>query len=320
MSATSYPPHLYRSSGYAQSFGEWMHPVDLPRAGGYLLARQWQALGWDLMAPYPLLSLRKWQYLSTDLANLGESYTSLVAVVDPLADTTPEQLSSTFSDLCRPFKQHHLVDLQAEPTRHFSSHHRRYAKAAAKAVHVEELSIPCDYLDDWCALYDILIQRHEIGGLTRFSRASFSVLLSLPGCRAFAARSHASGQIVGMILMADAEGDTHYHLGAYNAEGYASKASFALFATIINQYARKGYRYLNLGGGAGFRDDPEDGLARFKQGWASFSRPTYLVGKILHRPRYQLWQNSADALESGFFPAYRDPSLVKNSQPAPVHA
>ncbi|MDP0499588.1 MAG: GNAT family N-acetyltransferase [Verrucomicrobiota bacterium JB022] len=309
MAAASQSTPLYASAGYAQSFAEWMQPVPLPRAGGHLLARAWQATGWDLMAPYPLLQVANWQALEEDLAGLDPRYASLVGVTDSLADVTEAQLQALFPALCRPFKQHQIVDLQNEPASHFSKHHQRYARAAAKVVEVEELPSPVEVLDTWCALYDELIRRHEITGLTRFSRESFAVLLGQPGCRAFAARHRESGEIVGMILMADAGIDTHYHLGAYSPAGYEAKASFALFDAIIARYAQEGFRFLNLGGGAGFKDDPNDGLAQFKRGWATIQRPSYLIGRIINHAYYENWSNSADALDSAYFPAYRDPHL-----------
>ncbi len=61
---------------------------------------------------------------------------------------------------------------------------------------------------------------------------------------------------------------------------------------------------VNLGGGVGARDD---GLVRFKRGWATEERVAHLCGRILDRAAYERLTRSGTF---GWFPAYRAPDAA----------
>ena len=70
---------------------------------------------------------------------------------------------------------------------------------------------------------------------------------------------------------------------------------------------------LSLGADAGSADVKEDGLSRFKSGWPTGTRTTYLFGRICDQERYAaLATNSRQdgvGASDGYFPAYRSSQI-----------
>jgi hypothetical protein len=293
----------YAHPAYAQSLAEFGRTIMLPASGATLLCRTIGATGRaDAMAPYPLLCCRDWTGLAEDMNHLAVDghLLSAVAVTDPLCPLPGDELAAAFPDLCRPFKEHHVVDLAEEPSSFIDRHHARNVRYAAKRVDVEHCARPHDHLDDWCDLYACLVERHGIEGIARFSRESFARQFDVPGLTAF--RACQGGQTVGMTLWFAQDDRAYYHLGAYSESGYDSKSSFAIFAEVIEHFRREGRRWLCLGAGAGASGDGNDGLNRFKRGWANAIRPAYLCGRVLDRPAYLALSGPG---RSEYFPAYR---------------
>jgi hypothetical protein len=166
---------------------------------------------------------------------------------------------------------------------------------------VEEIAQPSRYLDTWCALYSELIDRHEISGMGRFSRAAFEMQLAVPGLVAFRAIDDRA-ETVGMLLWYLQGAVGYYHLAAYSPRGYAEKASFALFWTSMERF-RGRLRWLSLGAGAGATCDGSDGLTRFKKGWSPLVRPSYLGRHVVDPRRYA--ELCGNRPREDYFPAYR---------------
>jgi hypothetical protein len=287
----------YANPAYAQSLSEFGAPVLLPRSGGSVLRRPLaDGDGHDAMGPYPLFACPDWSGLGADLDTLAGELVSLTLVADPFADATPEQLAACFPDLMVAFKEHFVVDLRAPDP---DAHHRRNARRALRDLDVEEVAEPAALLDDWVALYVELVRRHGIRGIAAFSHDAFAAQLRVPGIRAL--RAVHEGETVGAVLFYADEELAYYHLGAYSERGYDLRASFAIFATALERFAADGLRSLSLGAGAGASADTDDGLTRFKRGWASGTRTAYLCGRILDAERY-----AALATGSSYFPAYRE--------------
>jgi hypothetical protein len=49
----------------------------------------------------------------------------------------------------------------------------------------------------------------------------------------------------------------------------------------------------------------DDGLSRFKRGWATGTRTAYLCGRVLDRREYERMVRAAGAGTTAYFPAYR---------------
>lgn len=196
-----------------------------------------------------------------------------------------------------------MVDLGREPVTFVHAHHQRNVRKALRTLRVEKCDNPTDALDQWTALYASLVARHNITGMTAFSRESFAKQLSVPGIVILRAIHDES--TVGMLLWYEQGNRAYYHLGAYNSRGYELGASFALFDFAIRSFAERGFAWLNLGSGAGLGTGGEQGLARFKQGWSTGVRTAYFCGRIFDQEAYQRILEKRGTQQTQYFPAYR---------------
>ena len=290
----------YATREYAESLAEFGTPMELPASGGWLLERPIGATGLrDAMGCYPLFACRDWRALGDDIEALGGSLVSVALVADPFGGHDPDLLRRTFPDACIPFKEHFVSDL-AVPAEHLGTpHHRRNARRALKLVEVEEVACPSGRVGEWAALYDVLSEHHGITGIRRFSRESFASQLRVPGISML--RASRGGETVGATLWYRHGDVAYYHLGAYREEGYSVGASFALFRRAIELFAARGARWLALGAGAGTAASADDGLSRFKRGWATGTRTAWFCGRVLEPRAYAALSGGAE----GYFPAYR---------------
>jgi hypothetical protein len=295
----------YQNPDYVASLAEYGRTIALPCSGGFLLERTIPGVdARDAMGPYPLFCCSDWSALAADLAGLAGQVVSVVLVTDPFGPADPTALSRAFSHGLVPYKDHQVIDLEVPLETSVCPHHRRKARKARARLTVEEIAEPRQYLDTWCELYGELIRRHQLRGMSCFSREAFAVQLALPGLAAFRAVDDEGGT-VGMVWWY-CQGDVgYYHLGAYSPRGYAESASYALFWSSA-EWLRGRLRWLSLGAGAGPTCDGTDGLTRFKRGWSPLVRPTYLGRHVASPRRYaELCRGRA---ATDFFPAYRTPA------------
>lgn len=294
----------YLHSLYCHSLSEFGRPRYLPESGGWILERPIpDSQASDAMGCYPFFACNDWSRLNIDLENLGNSLVCVSLVTDPFGQYAPADLKAYFPDLSTPFKEHFVVDLSRSPNTIVNSHHRRNARKALREIRVEQCDTPINFLDDWATLYKTLVDRHNIRGLTAFSRESFAYQLRVPGIVVF--RAVHRDATVGMLLWYGQANRAYYHLGAYNSLGYKFGASFALFDYCIKYFADHGFAWLNLGSGAGISTSEEQGLSRFKQGWSTGVRTVYFCGRILDRQRYQEILEMRGLPPTPYFPAYR---------------
>lgn len=294
----------YLHSLYAESLCEFGSPFELPHSKGWLLRRQIpDSTDYDAMGCYPLFSCQDWSQLPSDLEELTETLVNVTLVTSPFGNYEPAHLKTCFPDLFIPFKNHFVVDLSRPPSRYVDPHHRRNARRALAQMRTEICTRPLDYLADWLLLYAALVKRHKITGIAAFSKASFEKQLIVPGITAF--RAVNDGQTAGMLLWYIQGNVAYYHLGAYSDRGYELGSSFALFSHAIDYFAQCGLRWLNLGAGAGTDPSVQSGLDRFKKGWATGVRPTYLCGKITNRKKHDKLVAAKRVPPTSYFPAYR---------------
>jgi hypothetical protein len=294
-------PTGYGHAAYAAALAEFGTPRHLPQAGGWVLERAIPGTAArDAMGCYPLFTCEDWMQLGADLAAVGTDLVSMAIVTDPMADADQNMLARTF-DRVVPFKPHFIVDYAA-PGYRISSHHRYYAKKATAGLVVSIGPPAPEFLDTWLGLYDTLIARHGIGGMRAFSRASFAAQLQVPGL--VVAMASVDGEVCGAHLWYE-QGTTAYsHLAAFSPLGYDRMASYALYAAAID-FFRSRVRYLDIGAGAGLQSDGQDGLTRFKRGWASGVRPVYFCGRIFDPPTYRQLVAAHAHPTTAYFPAYR---------------
>ena len=292
----------YAGPRYAEALAEWGTPVELGGSAGWLLEQPIEVSALhDARGCYPVFSCRDWQGLPADLKRLDEKLVSVTVVTDPLAEPDAELLRKAFPDVSRPYKQHFVVDLSAGASA-LSLHHRRNVKRALQHVELQVCAAPEQHLQEWLTLYAGLRERHQIRGIAAFSSESFRKQLQLPGLRMF--RASIAGQTIGLNLWMAGEVNGYYHLGAYSAQGYRAGAAYALFWFAIGHFRQRGLKWLNLGAGAGAVESVDDGLSRFKRGWATGTKTAYLCGRICNRAAYLLLAARASS-SPAFFPAYR---------------
>jgi lipid II:glycine glycyltransferase (peptidoglycan interpeptide bridge formation enzyme) len=208
-------------------------------------------------------------------------------------------LRSAFPDHIKVFKRHFVRDL-TEAAR-LPAHHRRQLRRAERSVGVEMCARPLDHLDEWMDLYSGLVDRHAIRGISGFSRESFRQQLAMP--EMLTLRAVRGSVTVAMALWLTSSEHAYYHLGASSPAGYEVSASYALFAAALEHLRQQGTRCVDLGGVAG-AESAEDGLSRFKRGWANSVLPAYLCGRIFD-PRTYAQLSAAVGPATDWFPAYR---------------
>jgi len=295
----------YQHSLYAKALAEFGDPVRLSSSGGWLIQRPISNTRYvDAMGCYPILSCPRWADLKADLSLLDDRLVCVYAVTDPFGDFSLQTLSECFATAVKPYKKHFVVDLNRESFSHIAKHHQRnISKAHDNDIVVRQCDPPAAYADTWSELYSELINRHAIKGIAAFSRLSFSRQLQVPGTVLFCAEHN--GEIVGLLWWF-VQGDVaYYHLGAYNEAGYRTYASFALFWHSLHYFAQREIRACSLGAGAGVENDGNDGLTRFKKGWATGTRPTWFCSHIFNQQAYDELVKARVNGKTDFFPAYR---------------
>jgi hypothetical protein len=135
-----------------------------------------------------------------------------------------------------------------------------------------------------------------------FSRQSFRAQLALPGLVMF--RASRGRQTVGLHLWLQRHDVAYGHLGVTNTDGYASFAAYGLYWSAIEWFSSRA-AWLHLGGSAGVHRTDTDGLAFFKQGWATGTRTAYLCGRCFDQRQYEEILAVRRMRHGPFFPAYR---------------
>ncbi len=294
----------YLHPGYAESLAASGTPFKLPKCGGWILERQIPGFPYqDAMGCYPLFACQDWSQLHADLENVNNELVSLSLVTDPFGEYEPAYLRRCFKDVVKPFKEHFIVDLHCPVETFISGHHRRYAQKALKDVYLERCQNPSRFVKDWIALYETLVERHNIKGVPAFSEEAFVRQFQVPGIVCF--RAVHNETTIGMILWYVSGDVGYYHLGAYSALGYQLRASFALFWNAIEYFSTR-LRWLNLGAGAGIDNSGMDGLSRFKRGWSTETRMAFFCGRIFDNERYMEIVNTKRTFNTNYFPAYRN--------------
>lgn len=286
---------------------EFGSPLWLPNCRGHVLLRPIPGTDFtDAASCYPLFTCKNPAALAADFPLLRDSGAiSLTLVTDPLTGFEPEVLSAVGQSIARPYKAHYLVDLNAES---FGSiHHRRNARRCSRQARFSVCQHPVAELQNWCDLYEQLIERHEITGPARFSRQAFVKQLALPGVLLIEARN-ATDELLGMQFWFHDQTKAWHHLSGFSPAGYRQGGvSYGLMAFALAELKSRGVQVANLGAGAGLQADADDGLSRFKQGWSTHTRDAWLCGAIINADLYA--QLSAGH-ETDFFPAYRDPTMT----------
>jgi hypothetical protein len=292
----------YASARYAEALSEFGTPLELPRSRSWILERDIPGTSSvDAMGCYPVCACDDWSRLGEDLDALSGHAVCVALVTDAFGNWTEAMLRRSF-DRVKRFKEHHVVDLSLPPERHVARSHRRNARRALRRLQVEVTPDPARHVDEWTGLYSALIRHRGITGIRTFSALSFARQLRVPGIVML--RALQGSEVIAAQLWY-VRGDVGYcHLTAGNRLAYALDASYALYWTAIHHFHGT-LRWLDIGGSAGAAGSACDGLAAFKSGWSSGTRPVYFCGRILDRSRYDEIVRERAAGTTDYFPAYR---------------
>lgn len=286
--------HPYADPAYAAALAFAGRPVAVEAWATSVLVRPIAGGGEDALGLYPRSVIAPDADLRGGLETLAaRGLVSVVLVSDPLAGPASDRLAAAF-EVCRPFKTHQLI----ERAKGYApgKHHRYEIRRAQSRCRVEAVAL-ADRLADWRGLYGQLTERHAIAGMAAFSDDYFEALAAWPVFQTFAA--FIGEEVVSMAIWVEAGGVAYNHLGASSAAGYTNGAAYALYdAAVAHFHAAE---VLDLGAGAGLTDDPTDGLARFKRGFANAEVVAHLCGAVLAAERYA----SLGDRGAGYFPAYR---------------
>ena len=294
----------YRHPDYAFSFDAEGTVRNLEHSKGWVIERKTKTDNrfTDAMGLYPLFSCDDWQALPADLDKMrNDGLVSLVLVTAPHLD----EEDSVFSlfDVVTPFKTHYLADLDQPVQKTASRHHAYYARRAAREVQVELVEQPARFLDDWYLLYADLVAKYQITDMRAFSRNAFARLLAMPGVFLF--KAERKGELVGAQIILLQDNTAFAHLAAFTKQGYDLGASYLLDWHAI-EFFRGRASFINWGGGRGFSDIKDDGLARYKQGWSTRQGTSYLLGAVFDRRANDILCKAAGIDPAvGYFPAYR---------------
>jgi hypothetical protein len=287
---------------YAQSFSRIGEPVFLPMSKGWLIKRQIPGTpNYDGMGPYPLFFCENWDYLIPDLESLSEQLISLIMVINPDSGFPINEFKSYF-DKFFPYKDHFLLDTHLPLDETTSKVSRYDARRALKDVTVDLQKSPKIDLDEWVALYDNLIKRHNITGIRTFSQEAFAKQIAIPNTHYF--RALHNGEIVGGNLYIIQNDVAYGHLLALTPKGYELGASHAILWTAI-QHLAKYVRLINFGGGTSINQENPSGLDKFKQGWSNTVSTSHFCGKILNKAVYNQLASQINIDNINWFPVYR---------------
>lgn len=296
----------YLHPDYARSLSGFGKPQYLPASGGWLLVRTVPgSSGQDAMGCYPLFSCNDWTRIHEDMEEIKNDLVSMVIVSDPFAKVSVEYLTTHF-DIVKPFKEHVVVDLEADWASLVKKNHRYYARRSLKKMDVEIVFQPERLLNEWVELYQNLIYRHNITGIRAFSRSCFENQLKLPGLFVVVGRSRDNNQVIGMHLVIVQGYNAYSHLAAYSKEGYGIRAAYGIYWETIRYLHSISCRLFDIGAMAGTSDSHENGLWAYKTGWSDYKIPVYLCGKILNIENYVSECRRSGLINNNFFPAYRN--------------
>ena len=292
----------YQHSDYAAAFREFATPKQLRGCDGWILVRSTPILPYrDAIGCYPLFACKNWSGLRNDLSALRDELVCLSLVADPFGPISHTDLTAAFDNVIH-YKNHLVTDLRTLPARPTDGTTRRNLSKALKHCELEVCEHPIEYLEDWLTLYHGLVQRHGISGIRAFSRKSFETMLRVPGLVML--RASNQGQTIGLHTWMISGDRAYGHLGATNDLGYRYMAAYALYWYAI-EVMKRHVEWLDLGA-APDTPDGTSGLTRFKQRWATGTRPTYLCSRIFDQEKYrELTASSLARCSTDFFPAYR---------------
>ena len=114
---------------------------------GILLSRRYGMLSYVLLSRLVTAPQPYWDEIDDELV-------SLAVVTDPFGGYDEAYLNRCFRDVVIPFKKHYIVDLHFPINEIGSSGHRKHARRALRAVQVQVVEHPTEFVETWSMLYE----------------------------------------------------------------------------------------------------------------------------------------------------------------------
>ena len=287
---------------YAESFSDIGEPLYLPRAKGWLIKRPIPNTPlFDAMGPYPLFFCKNWNCLIEDIESIKDQVCTVALVIGPFEDIPKEAFKHHF-DIFRSYKDHYILDTTLPYCEIISKSHKREARKALNKIKIDLQISPNIDLDEWCFLYNTLIQHHHITGIRAFSRNTLKNHITIPNTHYYRALCH--GEIIGGNLFYIQNEIAYYHLACSTEKGYKLHANYATLWSAIRDLSTK-VHFIEFGGGAGAKEGILDGLSQFKKGWSSLTKKSFFLGKINDHQEYWDLIKMNRISDNNWFPAYR---------------
>jgi transposase len=276
-------PHLFCSESYSRALEEpGMRPLYVEGWDAHVLVREGHAGAPQAVGVRPLGALDPNCDLRAGLDALQRAGIATISLItDPMWCPELLVLREAF-DRCRVFREHYLVDREAEVK--IRKRHRNRINQARRVGEVREISL-AEHLDRWLELYQLNVANRQIP--QPFSQVYFERLACISGLRTIAV--FVADDIVNMTLWFRHKDTFYFHDGASSVMGFETSAAYAAFAHVIEEAAD--CRYVLLGGSAGFRDERLDGLAVFKRGFSNASAVSHLCSASLNKPHQATARN-----------------------------
>ena len=298
----------YLSRQYGRSFRHIGDVLSLPKSQAQLIKRPINCEHFDVTGLFPYAMCDDWSKLDYDLDYLRDlGAVSVVFVVDPFAWNVAGRALRRWA-VCRPFKTQLLVDLSKNWRGRMS---RSLRRSISRGLNVQSArGVPSDgsYAHDLWSLYQNTITRHQVSGTSRLSKLIIREHLEAPGAKLIVA--HDSSGLSGAAIFFGHGQTANCHLLFLSSRAHQNATSYALYYTGLKTLEAAGCRVVNLGGVAGYHDDSENGLFKYKQKWANARAKTLLCGEILDMKAYEQLQWASGAERTDYFPAYRSVAAV----------
>ncbi len=291
--------HPYLSRHYADALACDQQVVVLPDSAIPLILRSVETERniCDAAGPYPITPLLTASLsMNDEICMRDHNIASLSCVSDVFY--APDDIS--WWDHAVDYKEHYIRQLRENDDYSYTKHHRYEVRRSLRYCEVRLFTL-ADYLEQWCALYDRLIERHQMTGVSAFSHAYFSQLAEMPELVCTGAFDN--NQLISAHLWLAYEGYVYSHLAASSDRGYELRAAYPIYDLAIRHFTGKGAHYIDFGGGAG-NTTASQGLIRFKKGFCNETRTNKILGKIIMPERYEELCSSLGRSDH-YFPAYR---------------
>lgn len=303
--------HPYATLEYAASLAHVGRPIVVPSWGTHVIAREIGDSGGreDVVGCYPITVLAPDADVAAGLADLRtQGFVTVGLVVDDVHRPPVADLEAAF-DFVRPFKTHHVFRREHGPFAP-DKHHRYEIKRARARVEAVRIDL-AQHLDAWGALYATLAGRHALAGTHDFSRDAFARLSRIEGVEAIG--GFVDGRLVCCHLWVVHDTVAHSHLMASDEVGYRTGAAYAVNEASIRLIERAAV--FNFGGGAGVEEKADDGLARFKRGFANATALARFCGAVLDPSACDALVRRTNTVGATYFPAYRSAPQTRGDSP-----